>query len=179
MKVMNRQLAWQRKMYRHRYRMTMRDMQEAGLNPMLAAELGAGSVPSGASGTPIQQDIGSRAVGTALEAMQGLATVKNINANTSLAQNKSLEAAANAGALDARASLDNTRASNEAPGSPFGSRQLRLLESQRKELEARVPLHGAMAAKAMMDAGRVSGFGVSVPGVFTNALDQIRAGLRE
>lgn len=45
-----KQRAFQEKMYRHRYRYTMEDMEKAGLNPMLAAKLGGGSAPPGARG---------------------------------------------------------------------------------------------------------------------------------
>lgn len=36
---------WQEKMYNQRYQRTMADMDAAGLNPILAAEVGAGSDP--------------------------------------------------------------------------------------------------------------------------------------
>lgn len=42
------QMAFQERMYRHRYRYTMQDLRKAGLNPILAAEVGGGSAPSGA-----------------------------------------------------------------------------------------------------------------------------------
>lgn len=42
------QMAFQERMYRHRYRYTMQDLRKAGLNPILAAEVGGGSTPSGA-----------------------------------------------------------------------------------------------------------------------------------
>lgn len=42
---------WQEQMYRTRYRLTMRDMRAAGLNPILAANIGVGNVPAGATGT--------------------------------------------------------------------------------------------------------------------------------
>lgn len=40
---------FQKWMYAHRYRMAMKDLRLAGINPMLAAELGGGSVPGGSS----------------------------------------------------------------------------------------------------------------------------------
>lgn len=44
---------FQRKMFRERYQMTVKDMEKAGLNPMLAVSQGAGSVPSGTGGSSI------------------------------------------------------------------------------------------------------------------------------
>lgn len=49
---------WSKKMYKHRYQYTMADMAEAGLNPILAAKLGAGSVPSAAQ-AKLDMDLGS------------------------------------------------------------------------------------------------------------------------
>lgn len=43
------QMEFQYNMYRHRYRMTMNDMREAGLNPILAYSQGPGSTPMGAT----------------------------------------------------------------------------------------------------------------------------------
>lgn len=48
-KAASKQMAFQKEMYRNRYQYTMDDMEAAGLNPMLAANLGGGSVPPGAS----------------------------------------------------------------------------------------------------------------------------------
>lgn len=39
--------AWQKDMYKHRYQYTVKDMRKAGLNPILAAQFGGGSSPSG------------------------------------------------------------------------------------------------------------------------------------
>ena len=43
------QMQFQEKMFRNRYRMTMADMRAAGLNPILAGNMGVGTSPTGAS----------------------------------------------------------------------------------------------------------------------------------
>ena len=47
-----RQMDFQERMQRNRYRYTMQDMRAAGLNPILAYQQGGGGAPSGASYTP-------------------------------------------------------------------------------------------------------------------------------
>ena len=47
-----RQMDFQERMFKNRYRYTMADMRAAGLNPILAYQQGGGSPPSGASYTP-------------------------------------------------------------------------------------------------------------------------------
>ena len=47
-----RQMEFQERMQRNRYRYTMEDMRAAGLNPILAYQQGGGGAPSGASYTP-------------------------------------------------------------------------------------------------------------------------------
>ena len=54
-----RQMEFQERMQRNRYRYTMEDMRAAGLNPILAYQQGGGGAPSGASYTP--QNIGAGA----------------------------------------------------------------------------------------------------------------------
>ncbi len=43
------QMAFQKMMYETRYQMTVADLQEAGINPILAAQIGAGSAPTGSA----------------------------------------------------------------------------------------------------------------------------------
>lgn len=54
-----RQMDFQERMQRNRYRYTMEDMRKAGLNPILAYQQGGGGAPSGASYSP--QNIGAGA----------------------------------------------------------------------------------------------------------------------
>lgn len=88
------QMAFQERMYRHRYRYTMQDLRKAGLNPILAGEVGGGSAPSGAGYT----------IPNPLESMGNSAKSALFDmANYSLITSQARESAARARAADASA----------------------------------------------------------------------------
>lgn len=89
-KAASKQMAFQKEAYRHRYQWTMQDMQAAGLNPMLAASLGGGQAPPGASVSPGGAGIAG-GVATAMDAyrkwkLHGIA-VRTADAQAAIAEN--------------------------------------------------------------------------------------------
>lgn len=71
------QMAFQERMSGSAYQRAMEDMRKAGLNPMLAANVGGASTPSGA--LPQVQNQMSPAVASAQQAMQAMATAQQID----------------------------------------------------------------------------------------------------
>ncbi|AYP28828.1 MAG: minor capsid protein [Microviridae sp.] len=138
----NRQ--FQKKMYKHRYQMTVQDMQKAGLNPALAYQQGAGSAPSGSTASqenPIGDAVG-KGVSSALavtfqkKQLQSIdAEIANKNAATDLSQ---------ANAANVRADTDykakwRTATFQEAVWNVM--RQGQLTEAQRESLQASTELN--------------------------------------
>lgn len=72
------QMDFQERMSNTAYRRQMHDMQEAGLNPILAVRAGGASTPSGASVTQ-QNEIGP-AVSSALDYRRSIAELNNLQA---------------------------------------------------------------------------------------------------
>ena len=67
-----RQHRFQEKMYRNRYQYTMEDMEQAGLNPILAYQQGGGSAPSGGSMAPAPNPLaGAATTARGLQKMRG------------------------------------------------------------------------------------------------------------
>lgn len=113
------------RMYKQRYQNTMDDMLAAGLNPILAGNLGAGSVGS----TPIanlgQNKLGAQSLSRGFEAMSAKAQVGLTKQSTKVAQALELKHLEDAGLSKtqeqlARAGIPRARTLSEFDASPLG-----------------------------------------------------------
>lgn len=75
-----RQMAFQKEMSDTSYQRGMKDMQKAGLNPILAGKVGGASTPTGSTYNP--ENIVTNAVNSYLQTKQNQANVKNTEAQT-------------------------------------------------------------------------------------------------
>jgi len=96
------QMDFQERMSATAYQRTMADMRAAGINPMLAAQVGGASTPMGASAT-MQNEMGP-AVSSAIDAQRSIAEIKNLRE-----QNKNLKAQTYKIGADASSALAETR----------------------------------------------------------------------
>jgi hypothetical protein len=130
--------------YAKRYQTTVKDMQAAGLSPMLAYSQGAGSAPSGQVGAP-QQNV----MTSALEGYHKSTERSMMQAQMDLIQNQStkanqemLESAARTKGID----LDNTV--KQLYSVDRARQELSNLGSSADEIASRISLNNAQAAQA-------------------------------
>ena len=79
-----RAMRFAKKMYQHRYQYTMQDLRAAGLNPVLAGQLGGGSAPGAPSYSAQAPALGSTAVQQTREAAIAREQLKNLKADRQL-----------------------------------------------------------------------------------------------
>lgn len=94
------QMAFQERMSNTSYQRAVKDMQAAGLNPMLAYKLGGATTPTGAM-APIQDTI-SPAIEKGINAYQVRAQVQNTHADTVLKESQAELNSAQAAEVEAR-----------------------------------------------------------------------------
>jgi len=112
--MMKSQQAFQKKMYRNRYQFTMKDMEAAGLNPILAYKQGAGSVGS-QGGTPSLSNPGLAAV----EGAKGASASQLNKAQKNLAEESAGERRTQSLLNVEKTRLINAQATREQIMSPF------------------------------------------------------------
>ena len=109
-----RQMDFQERMRESQYQTAVRDMQKAGLNPMLAYQQGGAGTPSGAMGQVSTAKIGN-AIGSALQGYQTLAMtnadldLKDATTKGTTAQTIKTEADTIKTAADIGYTLENTK----------------------------------------------------------------------
>lgn len=141
------QQRWARKMYTHRYQFTMKDMYKAGLNPILAGEIGAGSTPSsGMAQAPDYRGIGSRAVASA-------AALKQQDAQTrSIVQGEAESRAREALAYSQQRKNDAEWAAQVERNPTI----LTTIDKQNKLMDSQAEANSARAVRDRSDAGRIT-----------------------
>lgn len=116
--------------YARRYQITMADMRQAGLNPMLAYSQGPGSSPSGS--TAAQGDFGGSAASNALSQMK----IRSSQTKVNISSAKNLQA-------DTKLKAEQTKKVKEETHTEFQRRQhvgaqAALTESQNRRIDSEI-----------------------------------------
>jgi len=113
--IAERANAFSAQQYATRYQTTVKDLTQAGLNPMLAYSQGVGSAPSGQQAQGIENTMSSAVDAYQKSSQRTLlaAQVQNVNADTSLKEAQAIAAKAQADASES-ASRNSTATANES-----------------------------------------------------------------
>ena len=128
---------WQAQQYAERYRITMNDMRQAGLNPILAYSQGPGQSPSGSVGDMSSIGAGFSAAGN----IAAQADLREQGARQSEQQVKTSQAVAERETASARALKEQTNLFKEQQATEFSKRlkmgtEERLLSTQQRRAAA-------------------------------------------
>ncbi len=77
-----RQMDFQKEAYQNRYNWQMEDMRQAGLNPLLAYQTGAGGSPAGASYSPVNVEAGALPAAQSAAAQAKISAEQRVMAST-------------------------------------------------------------------------------------------------
>lgn len=170
-KLQNDAQAWARKMYRHRYRMTMRDMAEAGLNPILAGEVGGGSTPSVGMAQNAMAGAGARAVSSAGSLLRAVVDAKATKAQTNAIIQGEAESRARTEGYYADARLKNAQQAAVMEQNPTIKETIK---NQNAKMQSEIEANSARALRDRTDAGRINlPGGTSLPvGMFERMWDE-------
>jgi hypothetical protein len=104
--------AFSAQQYANRYQTTVKDIQAAGLNPMLAYSQGAGSAPTGQQAQGIENSVATATEAHNRATQRNLATaqIANVGADTQLKQNQAKLALVQAEAAASQERLNTTNA---------------------------------------------------------------------
>lgn len=148
-KMARDQMSFQERMSSTAYQRTMADMEAAGLNPMLAANMGGASSPSGST-AQMQNEYGG-AVSSALDAQRAYAEVKNMQQ-----QNQKLRA-------DTR--LSNAMRQVTVEEAKVKGATAKSLSTQLPGLETEQEIDESNYGKFMRYLGRLNPFGETATGL--------------
>jgi hypothetical protein len=109
--IAREQMGFQERMSNTAFQRSMQDMRQAGLNPILAANLGGASSPSGANAGSMQNVLGA-GVSSAMQMRAMMADLRNTQSQTEL--NRAL--AGQASAQQTKTSSDTVRSWVETVG---------------------------------------------------------------
>ena len=153
----NRQIAFQREAYQHRYQWQMNDMRAAGLNPILSYSQGPPAGPSGASYTPtsVTKDV-DRYISTAIDAYrardqvkQARAATENLKADSDLKRSQQQNVWADTQLKNAQAVHESTKVRQTSTATDVKEQELVLKKLEQILAETRTQLlkSGVPAAK--------------------------------
>lgn len=156
-----KQRKFQERMYKHRYRYTMADMEKAGLNPILM-QPGVGSAPAGAMGQV--PDLGQNIS----RGMTSAAAAKQARTASAVGQSTVNLQSAQAGAADAQAA-----AANSAAGLNAQNAAGRMIENEMNAMRLETWKSMPERVRRAVEASRHAGGGVSgaAAGLSTSASD--------
>lgn len=150
---------WNRKMYQRRYQMTVKDMLAAGLNPILAAGVPPGGVPSSPMADGLNPNIGSNAVNSAISTYRAAQEVKNLKAQEDATRQGEAESRARTEQAYSQARNLNAQTSAQVDKNPS---IVSTIEKEQRLLDAQIEANSARAYRDRTEPSRISFPGGSI-----------------